>query len=401
MVVFEVSHATIIRTFYEFADSGDWRARNRCRCCTLASIAFILPRFRKRDCCVANDPPAVSILRPVCGLENFIEETLESTFLLDYPSYEIVFCVADKNDPVVPIVQKLIAAYPGIEARLLIGNATVSNNPKLNNLIMGWHGSRHEWSIMADSNVLMPKDYIQHMLSVWRVDTGLVCSPPVGSRPQNLWAELECMFLNTYQARWQLFADGIGLAFAQGKSMLWRRSLLDSAGSIEALAHEVAEDAAATKIVRELGLGIRLVSHPFVQPLGYRSASAVWQRQVRWARLRRKTFPWFFVPEILVGVVPPITLWSAIAIAQGWSVIVTIALVALTWYSAEALLARCAGWHFSLRSIAACILRDALLPVLWICAWARDDFEWRGTLMTMAFETTPDKRSSYPLFSRK
>jgi ceramide glucosyltransferase len=110
----------------------------------LASIAFILPRFRKRDCCVANDPPAVSILRPVCGLENFIEETLESTFLLDYPSYEIVFCVADKNDPVVPIVQKLIAAYPGIEARLLIGNATVSNNPKLNNLIKGWHGSRHE-----------------------------------------------------------------------------------------------------------------------------------------------------------------------------------------------------------------------------------------------------------------
>lgn len=365
-----------------------------------ASIAIIIPRFRRRDC-VIHASPCVSILRPVCGVENFIEQTLESTFLLDYPSYEIVFCVADRNDPVIAIVQKLIAAYPSIEAKLLIGNAAVSSNPKLNNLIKGWHGSRHEWTIMADSNVLMPKDYIQRMLTVWRVDTGLVCSPPVGSMPQNLWAELECMFLNTYQARWQLFADTIGLAFAQGKSMLWSRDRLDASGSIEALAHEAAEDAAATKIVHEMGLKIRLVSHPFVQPLGCRSASAVWQRQVRWARLRRKTFPWFFVPEILVGVVPPIALWCLVAIAQGWSVTITIASLVSTWYAAEAILARCAGWHFSLWSIVVCILRDALLPMLWICAWARDDFEWRGTLMTVAFKSAPEKRSSYPLLSQK
>ena len=61
------------------------------------------------------------------------------------------------------------------------------------------------------------------MLAAWQPGTGLVSSPPVGSAPAGLWAELECAFLNTYQVRWQCFADSIGLGFAQGKTMLWRR----------------------------------------------------------------------------------------------------------------------------------------------------------------------------------
>ena len=46
--------------------------------------------------------PGVSIVRPLCGLDNFSEETLQSSFELDYPSYEIIFCIARANDPVVP-----------------------------------------------------------------------------------------------------------------------------------------------------------------------------------------------------------------------------------------------------------------------------------------------------------
>ncbi len=113
----------------------------------------------------------------------------------------------------------------------------------------------------------------------------LLAAPRLG--PTELWAELECAFLNTYQARWQCFADFIGLGFAQGKAMLWRRELLDEAGGIEALADEVAEDAAATKIVRAQRLRVRLVTAPFAQPLGCRSVFDVWRRQLRWARLRR------------------------------------------------------------------------------------------------------------------
>jgi ceramide glucosyltransferase len=355
----------------------------------IASVVIVIVRRRGGDGAIADHAAGVSILRPVCGIENFIEETLRSTFQLDYPSYEILFCAADADDPVIPLVQKLIAIHPQIQARLLIGNSNLGSNPKLNNLVKGWHAAQYDWVFMVDSNVMMPKDHVQRMRSAWRRDTGLVCSPPIGSAPGNLWAELECAFLNTHQARWQCVADFIGLGFAQGKSMLWRRDLLDAAGGIEALNNEIAEDAAATKVVRALGLRVRLVTDPFVQPLGHRSAMEVWRRQIRWARLRRETFRWFFVPELLVGAALPVILAVGVASALGWSIVGTVVPLLALWYAAEALMAHAVGWHLSPRSAAIWLLRDALLPVLWIAAWLGNDFEWRGNAMTVAIDGLP------------
>ena len=80
--------------------------------------------------------------------------------------------------------------------------------------------------------------------------------------------------------------------------MLWRRDILEAGGGIEALGAEIAEDAAATKLINAQGLNAHLVDQPFQQPLGRRRLKDVWYRQVRWARLRRATFPLFFLPEI-------------------------------------------------------------------------------------------------------
>ena len=218
---------------------------------------------------------------------------------------------------------------------MLIGDDRVSPNPKLNNVIKGWEAAAHQWIIIADSNVLMPRDYIQRLFASWRADTGLVASPPIGCRPQGLWAELECAFLNTYQARWQYLVDSLGYGFAQGKTMLWRRADLERAGGIEALAKEVAEDAAATKIVRDAGLKVRLIDQPLAQPLGRRSAAEVWNRQLRWARLRRASFLPYFLPEIFSGGVLPMI---AVGVLRGRTACrsrCASAGFAVFWYGAE------------------------------------------------------------------
>ena len=154
----------------------------------------------------------------------------------------------------------------------------------------------HDWIILADSNVLMPRDYIQLLFASWRPIPASSPRRRSAAGRTDFWAELECAFLNTYQARWQYVADALGFGFAQGKTMLWRRADLERAGGIEALAKEVAEDAASTKIVRGAGLKVRLVDRPFAQPLGRRSAAEVWNRQLRWARLRRASFLALFSP---------------------------------------------------------------------------------------------------------
>jgi len=341
-------------------------------------------RMRHRAMPVPADAPPVTVIRPVCGIEAFSRETLGSSFALDYPNYELLFCVARADDPVTAIVYRLIDAHPEIPARLLVGDDRVSLNPKLNNTVKGWDAAQNEWIIMADSNVLMPRDYVQRLLARWRHDTGVVCSVPIASRPANFWAELECAFLNTYEARWEYAADSLGFAFAQGKSMLMRKSVIDHGGGIRALGAEIAEDAALTKLLHAAGLKVHLVNNPFEQPLGSRSAAEVWSRQTRWSRLRRMTFPLMFVPELLPGAFFPFIALMAVAaqteIGMAETSGLAVAFLAL-WLGAEAALARVAGWHWSIRTALACVLRDILLPLLWIDAWLGSGFTWRGTEM--------------------
>ena len=348
-----------------------------------ASIAIAMTRLRRRVPSHCGDHPPVSLVRPLCGIDNYAAETLRSTFELDYPSCERLFCVAAASDPVVPLVKDLIAVFPAVDARLLIGDDRVSANPKLNNVAKGWRAASHDWIVIADSNVLMPRDYIQKLFANWRVDTGLVASPPIGSQPYGFWAEIECAFLNTYQARWQYIVDSFGRGFAQGKTMLWRRADLERAGGIEVLGKEAAEDAAATKIVRAAGLKVRLVDWPFAQPLGRRSASEVWNRQLRWARLRRASFFVYFLPELLSGGIVPMICAAIVANALDWPVALCVTGFAAIWYGSEMAFAVAAGWHVSMLYPVHGLIRDLILPALFVGALRSNDFVWRGNAIAV------------------
>ena len=319
----------------------------------------------------------VTILRPVSNLEYGLRRTLASTFELDHKNYEIIFCVADKNDKAIPLIESLISEYPDADAKLLIGNDKISDNPKLNNLVKGWHQAKYPWVVMTDSNVLMPETYIADIFSRWRKNTGLVASPPLGTEPENFFANLEAAFLNSYQARWQLTSDTIGNGFAQGKTLFWFRDILNRAGGIEALNCELAEDAASTKIVREQGLKVRLTPMPFAQPLGKKSWRAVWQRQIRWAKLRRDSFPAFFYLEILSGIVFP-ALCLLLACYLGGAAYSLILFYFFIWYFVEFSITSIVGWPFSLSQALAEIVRDLLLPVLWLSAFSSRGYEWQG-----------------------
>jgi ceramide glucosyltransferase len=352
------------------------------------SIAVLVIRPYVRPQPLPTRRPPVTILRPACGIENHIEETLASAYAIDYPDYEILFCVADPADPIVPVIEKLMAAHPHVPSRLLTGDDRISINPKLNNLVKGWREAKHEWVVMTDSNVLLAPDYIDQLLALWTPEVGLVCSPPIGTRPEGIGAELECAFLNTYQGRWQLTADAFGIAFAQGKTLFWRRADLDRAGGIAALASEPAEDAAATKIVHSAGYRVRLVRDPYPQPLGYRSVADMWKRQLRWARLRRATFPPLYALELASGGFLPL-LAGVILVAMGTLTWLGFIALFAGWYAAELLLASRMNWPISPRIALLLIVRDLALPVLWIVGWTGNTFVWRGNAMDMSLAGHP------------
>ncbi|ESW83357.1 ceramide glucosyltransferase [Mesorhizobium sp. LSJC268A00] len=355
----------------------------------LASILLASSKLQARRLIPppSGEQPPVSIVVPSRGVEPFTQETLQRAFSLDWPRYELIFCVAHADDPVVKLINRAIVLFPNVPARLLIGDDRVSSNPKLNNCVKGWEAARYHWVILADSNVLMPRDYVQHLMAAWRTNTGLICSTPIGSRPDGFWAEVECAFLNTLQARWQYAGEALGLGFAQGKSMLWNKPMLDTNGGIRALAAEIAEDAAATKLVNGLGLHVNLVASPFEQPLGQRRLADIWSRQARWARLRRVTFPLFFAPEILTGVAVPLALALVAAASAGISLPATVMAVLTAAYIPECALAAAKGWHLSLRMVPAMMVRDMMLPAIWARGWLSGAVDWRGNTMTIGTKT--------------
>src|SRR5262249_52917028 len=94
---------------------------------------------------------------------------------------------------------------------------------------------------------------------------------------------------------------------------------------------------------------VRVVDRPFPQPLGHRTAAEVWRRQLRWARLRRDTFRFYFVPEIAAGGIPPLAAGAIVAASTDWPVAGALIAFGAIWYGAEAALAFAAGWHLSWR----------------------------------------------------
>ncbi|MCI0467346.1 MAG: ceramide glucosyltransferase, partial [Beijerinckiaceae bacterium] len=171
-----------------------------------------------------------------------------------------------------------------------------------------------------------------------------------------------------------------------GKSMLWRREVMEAGGGIRALSAEIIEDAAATKLVCRQGLHVNLAGNPFEQPLGFRTAAEVWFRQARWARTRRKTFPLFYAPEIFAGAALPCALAGYAAASFEADMAAALVCLALAWYVPETLFVRALNWHLTWRMPLLFVLRDLLLPIVYIDAWCIDHFVWRGNEMTMREE---------------
>lgn len=73
----------------------------------------------------AEKLPGVSIIKPLMGIDDNLRGNLETFFTLEYPLYELLFCVQDNVDPVISLVQSLIEKYPLVDAKLFCGKLEI------------------------------------------------------------------------------------------------------------------------------------------------------------------------------------------------------------------------------------------------------------------------------------
>lgn len=121
------------------------------------------PKLDKDDS--RKEYEGVTILRPIKGIDPELLSCLESSFCQDYPhnKLQILFCVDDPSDALIPLIKKLISKYPTIDSEILISTNfnTQTNrsddhygpNPKVNNLAKGFVSSKYDILWVMDSNV--------------------------------------------------------------------------------------------------------------------------------------------------------------------------------------------------------------------------------------------------------
>lgn len=330
-----------------------------------------------------STPPSeswrVSILKPLSGCDDELAGNLESFARIDHPSFEILFGVADPEDPAFQVARRFLARHPHVDGRVIVTNPLAAVNPKVAQLIDLERASSGQVCIISDSNVRVSPTYINSLVTELQDPrVGLVTSLFAGTGEQTLGAALENLQICASTAPGIASVDAAtGQPLTVGKSMALRRSDLERLGGFAAVGHVLAEDFVLGRMFRKAGLKARL-SFDIVENRNT-SCSVVrtLERHTRWAKMRRSLFPLGFAIEPLLSPVIVTTLGLLLAPSRTTAAMLAGAafLQTLCAFISAALLRRewFAWWYVPLE-----IIRSYVAIFCWLRAWASRRIAWRG-----------------------
>lgn len=233
------------------------------------------------------------------GVDPNLQQNLETFFTMEYPTYELLFCIEDKEDPAVTVVHNLMEKYPNIQAHLFIGGTNVGVNPKINNLNQGYEQARYDLIMISDSGIRMKEDTLLDMVQHMKENIALVHQLPFTVDREGFAATFEKIYFGTYQSRMYLIADLFGAICHTGMSSLIRREVLDSCGGLREFGRYLAEDFFLAKAISDAGWKSTISSQPAWQNSGVCDVTSFQLRLTRWAKLRVAMVPHLIILEPL------------------------------------------------------------------------------------------------------
>ncbi len=223
----------------------------------LVIVAARLYLAAGRACRPASAFPPISILKPLSGLDEGLEENLRSYFAQDYPDFEILCAVRNANDPAAAVFEKLRLEYPGVSARLIVTGEPPYPNAKVFALDSMLAEARHDLLVMTDSDTRAKPDLLRCLAAEFDDPRlGLTTCPYRGIPGRSFWSTLEAIGMNTEFMAGILVARMLeGMKFGVGPAMAVRREVLKRIGGFDTLKEYLAEDFMMGKLAAEAGYG--------------------------------------------------------------------------------------------------------------------------------------------------
>lgn len=346
--------------------------------CIASAARFRSTQRSQRD---SGSAFPISILKPLKGTDPQMLESFRSHCRQDYPEYEIIFGVSDREDPAISLVQQLQAEFPQRAIRLVFCAQNLGNNTKVSNLAQMVKESQHEHLIVNDSDIRVPPNYLRSISAQLRdANTGLVTCLYRGVATGTLGSRLESMGISTdfapgVLAAWQL--EG-GLSFGLGSTLAFRKSDLAAVGGFEAIADYLADDYELGHRIAALGRKVELSPTVVETFLPTYSFTEFLEHQLRWARTIRDSRPRGYFGLLFTFGLPWATLAVVAARGAVWSwILLGIALItrcAMAWMTGKRVLQ---DPHLT-RSVWLLPLRDFLGMLTWFGSFAGHSISWRG-----------------------
>jgi ceramide glucosyltransferase len=319
----------------------------------------------------------ISILKPLAGVDEGLEENLRTFFEQDYPHFEILFAVRNPEDPAIAVVERLSARYPAVPSRMIVTGEPPYPNAKVFSLDHMLAAARHDLLIMADSDIRVTPTMLSTIAAEFQDPRlGLATCPYRAVPGRSFWNTLEALGLNTEFIGGVLVARMLdGMKFALGPTIAVRRATLSGIGGFDVLKNFLAEDFVMGKLAAERGDGVILSSYVIEHRIGAQALAANLKHRLRWNRSTRRSRPAGYIGQVFTN---PLALALLLYAARPawWPML-----------AATILLRAAAGW-----ATAGLVLRDPLtrrlfflVPLqdvigflVWIAGFFGNTILWRG-----------------------
>ncbi len=344
---------------------------------TLFSFGCLVWAIRPRKGLPDHTPP-VTIFKPLKGVDEGLEENLRGFFRLDYPTYQLLFCVADADDPAILVVERLLREFPDHDAELIVGCPAFGLNPKVESLAAMDRYRKHDVILISDSNVRARPSYLRET-ACYLADpsVGLVSNLFAGVDEQQTGAALENLQLNGFIAGGVAMAAVTGVTCVVGKSMLMPVKVLKAIGGFAGVRNLLAEDQAIGLRVRKAGYAIKLSHHVIDNVNRDRGLKWFLNRHSRWYKIRRRlALPAFLVEPSAnlsaIGAVWALSDDTGIA----WGGLLVLVGLGLTRDAVQTKLLR--GTFPRFKHLILSPIKDLFLVPVWLDALVNRRVHWRG-----------------------
>lgn len=331
--------------------------------------------------------PPVSILKPVKGVDGGSFENFASFCRQDYPRFQIVFAAASPADPAIPVIERVMAAFPAVDITLVVDGAVHGANYKVCNLLHAQAKAKYPLLIICDSDIRVRDSYLREVCAPFAdPEVGLVTSLYRSSGVEGVGCAIEALGFSCEMVPNVMTALKLeGLSFALGASMAVRQSALERIGGFAALVDYLADDYQLGNMIHRAGYRLELSPY-FVESVmeGGETVSEVLVRQLRWGRTMRVSRPGGYLASGITLPFPGALLALAVSgfsregVAAAGLLYLVRAAVSLVYsrsYLKDRLLPR---WLWLLP------LRDALSFWVWVLSLFGKRVLWRGHLFRLS-----------------